>query len=219
MAVAVQTIIDSCRIVLNDANGVRWADADFFVPTINEGQRRIVDLVDAAGQATVTFALVEGVHQSLPATALRMIRPIRNMGTNGTTQGAAITECEERSLSAYVPGWMSGAGNATVKHTLRVEGDERAFMVYPPQTVAVSQIEASLVVIPADALLAGNITIPDRYREPLINYSLAQAFMVEGETQETGRAGAFMTAFYLGLGVKTPRQNRMEEQRESDNAG
>lgn len=204
MAVAVDPLVDDIQRDLQDVGGTRWVDATV-IAFLNAGQREIVELRPDAAAATAAAQLVAGARQTLPAGKNRLLRPGRNMGTNGTTPGREATIVPREDLAAAVPGWSTAPPSPTVRHVLyNAEVDPAEYYVYPPQpATGQGYLELTTSGPPIDAAAAGNLTIADWAREPLHYYALFRAYAADTDEASAARAGEYYQLFMQALGLRT----------------
>lgn len=162
-------IVDDAEDILTDSGNGQWAATRLF-KYFNIVQRAVVLLKPDASVTRGAVVLVAGVRQTVPTGGLGLNRVIRNMGTNGTTPGAAITFIEMDVLSACIPDWNTATASATVVHYMWDERDPLYYYVYPPQpTSAFGYVDISYPVLPANVAAMGNaITLDDIYEPALI---------------------------------------------------
>jgi len=119
-----------------------------------------VEITAAAGGGTHTVAR----YDRALAQAIRLIRAVRNMGTDGVTVGPAIEHCDLDVLDSFNPDWHEASSNAEVQAVAYDERFPKQFFVYPPQpsdTPGWIQIAYSALVEDIIALYSGSESIWD----------------------------------------------------------
>lgn len=206
--VLASTLIGNARLVLQDAAAVRWTDAEL-LGWLNEGQRQIVIVKPDASSAVATMQLVAGTKQTIPATWLRLLDGIRNMGIDGATPGKAITLIARHALDAEDRDWHTAKQNAVVRHLVYDERTPRIFYTWPPAKVGI-YLEAAYSIPPADVAAVGNvITLDDIYAAPLTDWIIYRAWLKDAEyASDPQRAQWHYRAFFEALGVKVQNDVR-----------
>lgn len=208
MAVLASDIVSAARIVLQDADAVRWSNTEL-LGYLNEGQAAIVVLKPTAYVKVVPHQLVAGTRQPLPADGEQLIDVPRNMGTNGTTPGRVIRITERAQLDAADPAWHTAtADNVVVNYTYELN-DPKHFMVYPPQpTSGRGQVELVYGAVPPAAALGEAIALADSYRGALLDYVLSRAYAKDSEhTAASGKPLAHRNAFIAAVTGKVAGEN------------
>lgn len=197
-------ISDRARLVLNDADGVRWLDAEL-VKWINDGQRAIVVVRPDASVANSTLNLVAGSKQSIPADGLRLLDVTRNIGADGS--GGRVVRLVDRDvLDTQNVNWHSDTASVTIKNYVYDNRDPKNFYVYPPATSA-AKLEIIYAKNPTDCVtLASSLAIADIYADALLNYVLYRAYSKDAEfAQNLTLSGTYLQIFNGMLGIKTSK--------------
>ena len=197
-------IIDRARIVLNDADGIRWLDAEFFKWT-NDGQRVIALVRPDSSVANATLTLILGTKQSLPTDGLRLLDVVRNINAD-LTGGRSVRHVDRDVLDTQNPSWHSDTGALVEKNFVYDNRDTKNFYVYPP-ALSTSKIEVVYSKNPADVTtLSSTVAVADIYADPLLNYVLYRAYSKDAEfAQNFQLSGAYLGAFNAMLGIKTAK--------------
>lgn len=186
MTVAVNTIVESAQVVLQDAGAIRWATAEL-VKWLNDAQREIVLMKPDAGATTATMALVAGTKQSIPAGGNRLLKVVRNMSALDGVGRKVVRLVEQEALDASVPNWHdpSTTGDAAhanvVKNYCYSEQNPRVFYVYPGAKNTSAWLEIVYSADPVAATAGGNIGLPDIYANAILDYILFRAFSKESD--------------------------------------
>lgn len=197
-------IINRARIVLNDADGVRWLDAEL-LNWINDGQRVIALVRPDASVANSSVALSVGTKQTIPADGLRLLDVVRNVGADGSG-GRAVRHVDRDILDTQNPSWHADSGQTTIKNYVYDNRDPKTFYVYPPAASG-ARVEVMYSKNPTDAASAGaTLSVADIYADPLLNYVLHRAYSKDAEfAQNAALSGSYLQIFQSMLGIKTSK--------------
>lgn len=202
----VASLLSRAAVILQDPTSIRWPQTEL-LDWLNDGQREIALFKPNVFVKNTTVQLVAGTKQSLPADGVSLIDVVRNMGTNGSTPGAAIRVVTREILDAQISNWHSSTASAVVKHYVYTPLDPKTFYVYPPQpTGAGTQNQAEVVYVasPTDATLVSTITIDDIYMTALLNYILFRAYTKDAEYANNAQlAQLYYTQYQAILQGKT----------------
>lgn len=195
-------IIDRARIVLNDADGVRWLDAEF-LKWINDGQRVIALVRPDSCVSNTTVTLVAGTKQSLPNDALRLLDIVRNINADNSA-GRTVRLVDRSVLDTQNVNWHSETGAAVVKNFIYDNRDPKTFYVYPP-ALSTSKLEILYSKNPTDVTTTSStIAVADIYSDPLLNYVLHRAYSKDAEFAQNFQLSAtYLQIFQSMLGLKT----------------
>lgn len=197
-------IIDRARIVLNDSDGIRWLDAEFF-KWINDGQRVIALVRPDASVANATLTLLSGSKQSLPVDGLRLLDVVRNI-TAGGLGDRAVRHVDRDVLDTQNPTWHGDTGTLVIKNYVYDNRDPKNFYVYPP-ALSTSKLEIIYSKNPSDVTsLSSALAVADIFTDPLLNYVLYRAYSKDAEfAQNFQLSGGYLGAFNAMLGIKTSK--------------
>jgi len=203
--VLASTIIGRAQTIFVDTGSTRWPTAEC-LDWLNAGQVEIATIAsESFAQATVV-PLIAGTKQSAPTGTILILRPVRNMGSDGATPGEPIRQVAQKTLDAFRMTWHTDAQNAVTKNFVYDPSVRGTFYVHPP-AVAGQKIELMLVPTPTNVAASSNaITIDDMYQNVLLDYILYRGFSKDIEIPGTPqRAAAHRAAFEnsLGLNQKT----------------
>jgi hypothetical protein len=155
-------VIGKATAILQDVGDVRASAADK-LGLLNSAQRMVVMIRPDAKTSRGLITLVDGPHQTIPATGLRLIKLVRN------STGRAVSLISEEQLNDFDPSWYTAARAVAVKHYLFDPLEPKAFDVYPPAAVN-TQVLGVWSVLPADLALATDpIALDDIYEMPLVH--------------------------------------------------
>lgn len=231
MTVAVNTIVASAQVVLQDATAIRWATTEL-VSWLNDAQREIVLLKPDAGATTATVALVAGTKQTIPADGNRLIKVVRNMSALADGLGRkAVRIVEQEALDAAVPNWHDPAttGDAAhanvVKNYCYSEQNPRTFYVYPGAKTTSTWLEIVYSANPATVSAGQNIALPDIYANAILDYILFRAFSKESDfSANAQRADNHYKLFWTSItgksmGDKVSTPNNVRKLGPEENTG
>lgn len=195
----------------------RWSEVEL-VQATNDGQIALAKYLPSAGGRVDSVKLVPGSIQHLgtipadrnvpgtpgvwPASSeievIQVQGVICNMGSNGSTPGAAITPVQRELLDAYNRAWRtSGDPLGEVEHFTFNPQTPRTIEVYPPvrsiggDVWVMMELLACPKPLPMPAIagayaVAGSSTavlgVPDTHVDDLHNYVLARMWMKDAET-------------------------------------
>ena len=195
---------------LQDSTNVRWPEAEL-LRYINDAQREIVNFRPEAAADHSNVALVVGTEQSIPTTALRLIKVVRNMSAAGSsaTGKRAVTLVDTDIIDAQEPDWHDptvtgdSTHTTTVKHYMFDEDDPRKFYVYPGASTTSTFLEIVTSRNPTDlANTSATIYIDDIYGNAIVDYVLYRCFMKEAEfAGNAQRAGGHYQVFMASVGA------------------
>jgi len=219
---ATQIIQQVSSDLFDQADGdtyARWSQADL-LGFLNIAEKQIVFLKPSSYTVTGTYQLVSGTRQSLPdgtasfadpslvtlAMAIELIRVIRNMGSDGLTEGDAITSINPKDLDECIPSWRAATANATVLHSVFEPTDRSNFDVYPPQPSGSSPgwVEVLYSAVPPGILISGDTNLGDEYAEATKEYMKYLAYDVDAANSQFSaqRAAQHLNSFMLLIGRK-----------------
>lgn len=197
-------IISRARIVLNDADGVRWLDSEL-LSWINDGQRVIALVRPDASVANITITLTSGTKQAIPADGMRLLDVVRNIAADGSG-GRTVRHVDRDVLDTQNISWHSETQSATVKNYVYDNRDPKNFYVYPPAT-STAKLEIVYSKYPTDCtVVSSSLAVPDIYQDPLLNYVLHRAYSKDAEFSANFQLSAtYLQVFQAMLGIKTAK--------------
>lgn len=197
-------IISRARIVLNDADAVRWLDTEL-LSWINDGQRVIALVRPDASVSNTTVTLAAGTKQTIPSDGMRLLDVVRNIGADGAG-GRTVRHVDRDVLDTQNISWHTEAQSATVKNYVYDNRDPKTFYVYPPATSA-AKLEIIYSKYPTDCVAtSSNLAVPDIYQDPLLNYVLHRAYSKDAEFSANFQLSAtYLQVFQAMLGIKTAK--------------
>lgn len=189
-------IIGIVRSLLQDPDAVTWP-LDLLLDAYNEGVRQIVTLKPNAGMGTYLFKTISGAQQFLPGNILFVQGVDGNVGSDGTTRGAALAPMKKSAMDRLMPEWLTMQGTASAILFDYDVRDPLTLWLYPPSD-GTGYLSLSAVLLP-DTVTSGNylLALPDAicaaYGGALVDYVLYRAFGVDQENP----AYAALSAKYL----------------------
>jgi hypothetical protein len=197
-------IINRARIVLNDADGVRWLDSEL-LGWINDGQRVIALVRPDACVSNSTITLVAGTKQSIPNDGLRLLDVMRNINPDNSG-GRVVRHVDRDVLDTQNVNWHSESGQAVVKNYIYDNRDPKTFYVYPP-ALNTAKLEIIYSKNPTDVTATGStVAVADIYADPLLNYVLHRAYSKDAEFAQNFQLSAtYLQIFQSMLGIKTSK--------------
>lgn len=211
-------VVAAVTFLLQDNNSAsrRWSDAEL-LGYLNDGQREAAIWIPSLSTEVEAVKLATGTLQDIPDNAISVIRFTRNMGTNGTTVGKAVTACDQVDMDNSDPDWHTATASAVVQNVMYdPRSDQRHFYVSPPQPGA-SQgyLEMVKAIAPADATINGVsgggsdsvISLDDVYKFAIEAYMVYRAKSKDADYARDPAAAAMnYQAFLHALGVNPQQQ-------------
>jgi len=209
--ITAQTIVDRAEKTLLDDTNVRWAEAEL-LEYLNDAQRHIVMLKpDAYTKNTNIQMAASETKNTIPADAIRLKRPVRNMGALGTSPGRAIIWANIDQLDKSNPDWHTDTASAVIQHFLADQHDPKTFYVYPPQpATGMGYAEIIYFATPADIAIGATILLDDVYQDPMYFYVLSRAHSKETPEASDAKAGGYYTLFLQSIGLKTQGEQAVD---------
>ena len=191
---------------LRDVNNVTWTKPNH-VAFLNDAIRALVLVRPDASSVTADMTLAPGTRQELAAGELRLIRVVRNMGTDGSTPGKAVRLGSMDSLDAFNPDWHTATAATAIREYMYDEARPDEFWVSPPvhATIAV-HVQVMKSVLPAEVTGYGGsdvLPVDDIYAPALREWCTYLAFSRDSEkTPNWQRAARHFAAFFNTLQIK-----------------
>ena len=164
------------RLVVNDADGVRWTD-DELALWINDACRFIVMLRPDSVSRNAEFTCVAGTKQSIADMSpkgLRLLDVIRN-----SPNGRAVRLVDRETMDTVRPDWHAAQGSTTIRNYIFDNRDPTTFYTWPPAAVG-AKLELLYAPEPVEitaAQLDGvDLSVPSIYMDPAVNYALSRAY-------------------------------------------
>ena len=214
MAVAASVVLARIRSQLIDDGSVqRWSDAEL-LRLMSDGQRTIVAIDPTASSTRATVQLVSGTLQSLPSGGNKLLRVIRNMGTNGTTPGRVVRPASLDLVDCQDPDWHTLAKVTDIKNFMVDPEDDSIFFVYPPSNGS-GYVQINYSVIPTElSATTDNIGVGDLYQTPLADYVMWRAHLKDSENSAPNIASQYFQAFQLFMQVDRASDQLLDTNRE-----
>jgi hypothetical protein len=199
----VNYLIERARNILQDTTGVRWPEKEL-IEYMNDAQLEVVLHKPDASSENGLFTCVQGARQTLASItgALRLLDVMRNMGTNGTTPGKAVSLIGRGVLDAQRRAWHSETAASAVDHYVYDSRDPRTFYVFPP---AVSGIRLEILYSKTPTTLtSGNspLQVESIYYNALLDFMLYRAYSKDADfAANLERAMMHYQAFATSMGL------------------
>lgn len=197
-------LFDKFATALQDETHVRWKQVEFFA-WLNAGQRAIAAVKPEVSVSRSSVALSAGTKQTIPANGLSLVDVTRNMGTDGSTDGAAIMPLPRAVLDQAYADWHN-LTSSTVSFFCYDLREPKTYWIYPAQpTPATQYVEIIVTVTPANVDgLSDAISIDDEYEGALLDYCLYRALIKDAEdATQLKRAEMHEQSFLRALGLQT----------------
>ncbi|CAB4196191.1 hypothetical protein UFOVP1298_69 [uncultured Caudovirales phage] len=204
MSMLASGIITRTRIILNDADGVRWLDAEL-IAWLNDAQRVIALVRPDASVSTSVVTMVTGTKQTIPTDGLRLLDVVRNINADGSG-GRVVRNVDRDVMDTQNINWHSDTPVLVSKNYIYDNRNPKYFYVYPPATTA-TQLEILYSKNPTDCVDAtSTLGIPEIYADPLLNYVLYRAYAKDAEFAQNQQLSASYLQIFQGmLGIKTQK--------------
>lgn len=219
MAVSTLFLMDEVAKTLNDKDFVYWTSEDL-LNYLNEAMVQTVILKPDASVTAKEYQLSTGVRQSLPdgsaafvdaaagtlPKAMKLVKVVMNMGTDGLTPGRAISIIDMDMLAAIRPDWASKTGSPTAIHYMFSEADPKSFWVHPPQP-ATNQGYVFVVYnsFPTPCVAYSEteyVPLSDEYAQTLMYYMLFKAYSKDTDSADANKSLQYYDAFKTSLGLQ-----------------
>lgn len=203
MAVAVQTLIDRARILLQDTDtgGIRWLDSEL-LSWLNEAAVEIVRVHPEANATNTDLALVAGTRQTIPSDGTQFLNAIRNVDAGGNP-GRVVRLVDQAIMNNERPTWHTDTASAVVMRFMFDQKDPFNFYVYPANdgtgklTIVYSSAPSAVTA------LNDNFPLPDIYSAPAVNYVCFRAWQKQvGDPAAENRAGSYLNLFNQAMGLR-----------------
>lgn len=203
-----QDAITRAQDQLND-QGVTWAEA-YLLRLVGDAQRAIVKVRPNAYQVRKTLTLTaDQAVQTMPTGSIRLIKIIRNLGTDGVTVGRRVSVVSEEQLDRVDPDWHTSRQKSYIAHYTYDKDSPSLYCVYPRPNAAL-RVDAIVSENPtAPASVGAALAIGDEYLNAVVDYMLYRAWDKNSERRDVAKSQAAYSAFMQSLGVK--RANDSEQ--------
>ncbi len=201
-------IIRRSKALLFDALQVRWSDEEL-LDWFNAGQTYLVTVRPDANSVRADHTCTLGTEQTLTASGLRLIRVVRDAG------GSAIRFMDMDQLDNQIPDWHDDSLPVTdCEFYTYSDKDPRRFYLYPApvtghKVVHVYSRKPDDIEITDFAADTQEISIPDTYADPLVDYVLYRAFSKDSDFANGARAQAHYQAMMQAIQGKTEADGGM----------
>jgi hypothetical protein len=197
-----QDIVSRARLVLDDANTTGWSN-DELALWINDACLFVALLRPDSCVVNANMTLAAGSRQSIASLTppgLRLLDVVYNV-----TTGRAMRMVDRRRLDSTNPTWHAADGAAPTDYTFD-NRDPTTFYVSPP-AAAGQQLNIVYSRVPvkitAAELNSADLSPPDIYLDPIVNYVLFRAKSKEAEhAADLATAGAYRQLAEVLLGAK-----------------
>jgi hypothetical protein len=199
--VLASTIIGRAQTLFVDTNATRWPTAEC-LDWLNAGQIEIVTMAPESFAVSGVLTLIAGTKQTTPANTIMLVRPVRNMGSDGATPGEPIRAISQKTMDSLRMTWHTDTPNSVTKNFMYDPGVRNTYFVHPP-AVAGQKIEVVYVPLPTNVGSSGSaITLDDFYQNALLDYIMYRGFSKDIELPGApSKAAEFYQLFRQGIGV------------------
>lgn len=219
-------IIDDVSSDMFDTGTERRYEEATLLSFLSDGETTIVTLKPSENPEVIPFQLVEGIYQSIPSSMETIIRPIRNMGTDGSTPGSIIKTVDFDHFTNMNPAWVDATPSDVVRLLMFDSENPYGFFCYPAQPSSPGYISALGSVIPeviSDRQTP--IKLKDSNSVHLYHYCLYRCYKIMQSPTAKAESMRYWNLFVTGIGRKdlldkeyTPNRDRKKLQRSTTDA-
>ena len=172
-------------------------------PILNQAIETIASFRPDATSTTEVVALVKGAKQELPTGAQQLIEILRNMGSDGSSPGKAITKTTRSALDAFNRDWMNKTGTSIEHWIYDITQSKNIFWVCPAVPSGGLHVEMIYSQQPTKITAqTDEIPLSSVYFEPIYHHMLFQIFAGESEDANFKRGMEHWSVFKDLLGLK-----------------
>lgn len=195
-------VIDAAELYGDDSYA--RIGASVWIRYLNAGIRALILVRPDAGAVTESILLVQGIKQTIPTAALRLLDITRNMGTDGLTAGKIITPSKRAHINYSNLLWPADTGETYVENFSYDSNTPRIYYVTPPVHATTDvYVEVSTSQLPTTLTAVGDtMSVSDLFFEPLVQYMLYKAFSADDESVEFEKAQIYLNNFFRLLGIE-----------------
>ncbi len=170
--------------------------------------RQLVLVRPDAHYKTVSVTLVSGTKQTLPSDALRLIDITRNMGTDGSTPGAPVTEIPRSDLDDSLLDWHTADGEIAINHfSYNIKTPKKFFVTPPVHASTVVQVEMDYSYLFTEVAIANvtttEVELDETFIGPVQDWMMKLAYQIDTESAHNQNISMRCEqSFYQGLGLE-----------------
>jgi len=207
MTIAVRTIIDRAKFILQDDTSIRWTEEEL-VMWINSAQLEIVLLRPDAYSEVVSHVVDTSRASQEIAEALQILDVLTandglpdDGGLGAPTN--VVRRVERAVLDAMDLNWVKDDASPT-QHYVLDDRNRKTFYLYPHGSEYVSVLISKA---PADVSDAADSLLDPIFAGPILDYVLYRAYSKDAEfAANAERATAYYTSFNTSIGLNTAAQ-------------
>jgi hypothetical protein len=200
----VQSVIDAvARTLIDEGTVRRWTEVEL-ISHLNAAIRETITQKPSTYITNASVLLSAGAKQTVPTGCILVHDLTSNMGTDGSTDGRAVSLIDRHSLDDTYPNWRATAQATEVKHWMYdTEIDPKTFYVYPPSN-GTGYVEMMYTYIPTELTdVDDTVPLDDMYVNALQQYMLFKCFEKDSDTPNANvRAQTHFQLFASMLGLK-----------------
>lgn len=185
--VTVKHLTDLAADILQDDESNEHWTLTKLVNWYNIAQRKVVQLRPDANPVIDAVKLASGVKQFLPARGMSFLSATRNMGTDGSTPGDAISMSSLDVIEAFDRSWITATAAATILNAMPDRINPAAFWVYPGSDgtpyieIEFSQVPESVVYDAGGTWESNLVTVGEAFVNPVLNLTLSFAYQKDSD--------------------------------------
>jgi hypothetical protein len=195
MSTTVLAVATRVRTLIQDADKVRWTDAELF-DWVNDAQFEVVRLVPTAYTKRVVKSLAAGTRQSLPSLGVVDGHAVLDVPCNVSSAGdygKAVRAVDRVTMDANRPGWH-GDTAAEIAHWVQDAASPKDFYVHPALKTLGGKVELIYAAVPPLVnSLTSTLALDDIYAVAVGYYV---AFRAYSKNIEAAANQAAATSYY-----------------------
>lgn len=167
----VSGVVNKVRIILQDldAENYRTPDSEI-IGWLNDALNAVLSVLPGLFIKQAAHSCVAGARQEVGFDRAVALADV-----------VGVPQCEQKALTEFAPGWMSGAQGAA-KNWMRDPSSQKVFRVYPPSTAGQS-LPVDYVESPAPLFnLTDVIPVPESFEAALVDYCAGMTQLKEDES-------------------------------------
>tara|TARA_R100000656_G_scaffold71732_2_gene53693 strand:- start:13 stop:669 length:657 start_codon:yes stop_codon:yes gene_type:complete len=215
----VQAIAAVVVATLRDADADSWTASEIH-SAINEAEKVIVNYRPDASAIDYELPCAEGIKQSLPANANRLLDVKFNVGA-ASAPGRSVHRKAVVDLDSINPNWRSASANAVIREFVYDDREPLFFYVYPPAANGAKLQISYSGIPPAYGTVDANTAtlVSDLYEPAIIEWALYRLFGFDVENSvNMARSQQHLSNFANMLGVKLQNEPRFSPRNRENKA-
>lgn len=209
-----QDLLNGVRMTqLNDPEATTWSDSTLII-ALNQALRMLSLVRPDATAKIATVTVKQGSRQNIPDDGIRLLRVVRNIGSNGEI-GRAIRLVQQEDLDSMSPDWHMSSGDI-VKEYMFDARSPKHFYIYPT-VAATKKIEieySSYADTVTEATAADPLPVPPVFAQPVQELMLYK--LLSGDATNGNSGNDHLRVAMELLGVKDLQDTKLSPSRKSE---